>query len=686
MGVAAVATLALYDGMFDFMGWLFDVLRRGESAYLVYNLVNHALALAIMLPATFLAGMTFPLITTALLRGRDGERAIGYTYAANTLGSIVGVILAVHFALPVLGIKGGLVFGAAIDVALGIALLWWGAKGKEAKPLVAWGATAVAALAIVTVAVPVLPERMASGVYRHGRAKLESNRSIDFARDGKTSSITIIRAPSSLAITTNGKPDASISTNPAQPLPDEVTMVMTGLVPLAFKPDARTAAIIGFGSGMTTTTLLGSPNLERVDTIEIEPQMVEGARLFGDIVAPAYADPRSRIVIDDAKSYFARSRLRYDLIVSEPSNPWVSGVASLFTQEFYTRVKRQLNPGGLFVQWIQVYEFNDRLLAMILRALDAEFDDYAVYAANDGDLVIVASPTRLPESPSGAFATWPGMRPLLERVRLASLDEVEGRRIAGKRLIRPLLTVFGDGINSDFYPLVDQDAPKARFAGEMASGLMRTSIAGVPIAEMLTDTPVRELSPVGNPISPPLRLTMLQSAQGSASFLLTGTSASGLLPRDIGLLRAIVWDCASTPPRVRVPELMLDVAEVVNPNLPRERAVAVWQAMRSARCASRLDTNALEWLALFEAVAERNAARMAPLGLELARSDASPGLRSYAAMAAMTGLIASGRNGEAQRFLAAVAGSLPEAVQREPALRLLSVLAQGGIAQQAAAR
>ena len=87
MGIAAIATLALYDGMFDLMGWLLGVAAsRRIGGYVVYNIANHALALAIMLPATFLAGMTFPLITTALLRGRDGERAIGYTYAANTLG------------------------------------------------------------------------------------------------------------------------------------------------------------------------------------------------------------------------------------------------------------------------------------------------------------------------------------------------------------------------------------------------------------------------------------------------------------------------------------------------------------------------------------------------------------------------------------------------------------------------
>jgi hypothetical protein len=205
---------------------------------------------------------------------------------------------------------------------------------------------------------------------------------------------------------------------------------------------------------------------------------------------------------------------------------------------------------------------------------------------------------------------------------------------------------------------------------------------------MLADGRVHDLVLAENPISPPLRLTMLQSASGSAAFLLTGTSAANvppLLPRDIGLLRAILWDCASVPPRVRVPELMLDVAEVVNASLPRERAVAVWQAMKSARCASRLSKQELDWLELFEAVAARNAARMAALGTELApKADATGGLRAYAVMAGATGLIGSERHGEAEGFLAAATRSLPADAQKEPALRLLAVLAQTGVAQQAA--
>ncbi len=130
--------------------------------------------------------------------------------------------------------------------------------------------------------------------------------------------------------------------------------------------------------------------------------MIEGARAFMPVVERAYPDPRSHLVIDDAKAHFARSGRKYDVIISEPSNPWVSGVASLFTGEFYRRVHGQLNDGGLLVQWIQVYEFNLDLLASVLKPLGDVFDDYVVYYAGGGDLVIVASAKGALGEPSGA--------------------------------------------------------------------------------------------------------------------------------------------------------------------------------------------------------------------------------------------------------------------------------------------
>ncbi len=124
-----------------------------------------------------------------------------------------------------------------------------------------------------------------------------------------------------------------------EPAADELTMVLAAAIPLSMHPHAARVANIGFGSGLTTHVLLASQQLERLDSIEIEPLIVEAARRgFGPRIHDVFEDARSHIVYEDAKTFFAASREPYDLIVSEPSNPWVSGVATLFSDEFYGRI------------------------------------------------------------------------------------------------------------------------------------------------------------------------------------------------------------------------------------------------------------------------------------------------------------------------------------------------------------
>jgi spermidine synthase len=118
--------------------------------------------------------------------------------------------------------------------------------------------------------------------------------------------------------------------------------------------------------------------------------MAEAARNFTPLNSNAFADPRSNIVFDDAKTYFSTNNRHYDLIISEPSNPWVSGVSSLFTSEFYRLARRHLKPGGVMLQWFQLYEIDVSLLASVLRALGEVFPDYAIYSSTNGDLLIVA--------------------------------------------------------------------------------------------------------------------------------------------------------------------------------------------------------------------------------------------------------------------------------------------------------
>src|SRR5688572_27546284 len=119
--------------------------------------------------------------------------------------------------------------------------------------------------------------------------------------------------------------------------------------------------------------------------------MVEAARLFWPANRRAFEDDRSRTVTADARAYFASSGRTWDLIMSEPSNPWVSGASSLFTVEFYRHIKGRLAPGGVFAQWMQLYEMNDTLASSVLSAIDSVFQSYEVFYTSASDIVIVAA-------------------------------------------------------------------------------------------------------------------------------------------------------------------------------------------------------------------------------------------------------------------------------------------------------
>src|SRR5438309_6168334 len=163
MGLAALATLPVYDATFSLMEALMQGLARSAAGYRLFNVAGALIAALVMLPATFCAGMTLPLLTAALLRRGRGEAAIGQTYAANTLGAIAGVVLAVHLGLPLLGLKGSLIAGALVDVALGFILL------RTLGARLAYAAIGCAALfAAVAVAVELDANKMTAGVYRYG--------------------------------------------------------------------------------------------------------------------------------------------------------------------------------------------------------------------------------------------------------------------------------------------------------------------------------------------------------------------------------------------------------------------------------------------------------------------------------------------------------------------------------------
>ncbi|PJK15330.1 spermidine synthase [Lysobacteraceae bacterium NML07-0707] len=488
MGLAALFSLLVYSNSFSWVSFLMRVLEHNAEGYALYTLGTAVIAILIMLPAAFFAGTTLPLFTLTLLRAGHGERAIGQVYAWNTIGSIVGVFAAMHLLIPALGLKIALIAAAAVDMGIGVYLLRREADGREhmRRPLL----TALATLAAVALAMQVNfdPAKLASGVFRYGNTSIGKDTQVVFYRDGKTASVSVRYNAGSkhLSIATNGKPDAAVIMDDAlSAAGDEPTMALLAALPLAMHANPKEIGVIGFGSGMSSHTLLGDARVQRVDTIEIEPVMAKAARAFGKRVERAFNDPRSNIIFDDAKAYFSGQQARYDIIISEPSNPWISGIGALFAKEFYQFIPRHLKPDGLFVQWVQLYEIDDRLVSSIMQSLTPAFSDYQAYLSNSHDLIIIATPAgTLP--PLNAERILSGtLGKELARLGFTDAAHLQFRRVADARVLRAQAGLFNIQPNSYYYPVLSLEAPKTRFIGTEAKSLTMLGHASPLLLEAL---------------------------------------------------------------------------------------------------------------------------------------------------------------------------------------------------------
>lgn len=483
MGLAALASLPMFSQSFQWVGWFMGIFPRNESGYYLFSLASGVVALLVMFPAAFFAGMTLPLFTMSLLRRGYGEKSIGRIYAANTLGAIVGVVLAMHVLIPLIGLRLAVTLAALADIVLGLVLLR--ALSATFKPKLYFGALGatlvVASLSLLFGGAD--PRSLASGVFRHGLFELPQGTDVKFLRDGKTATVAFFTQGTVGTIATNGKPDASIEmSDRGIPTDDEYTMVMAASLPLALHPAPERIAVIGWGSGLSTNTLLGSKVPKVVDTIEIEAAMHAGAEGFGNRVLRAYIDPRSQLHVDDARTFFAAGRKKYDVIISEPSNPWVSGVSSLFTRQFYRFLTRHLEQDGVLIQWMQTYELNDPLFYTMVAALIEEYPHVEAYLTNTSDVIFVASHAPIRDFDASQLQD-PGLLADLKRLGLETGPDHEVRRFADRRVLAGLVELYGAPVHTDFHPTVALGAPKSRYKVETVQSVMNLMGVGMPVLE-----------------------------------------------------------------------------------------------------------------------------------------------------------------------------------------------------------
>lgn len=673
MGVAALLTLPLYGLTFDWMSWLLASLERKAENYWIFSLASHFLALLVMFPATFFAGMTLPLITHSLMLQGYGEKAIGYVYAINTFGAIVGVLVAVHIGLPNLGLKGSIILAAAVDILLAVYLFWRFDAPLHRKASVGFASIGIVALLLVHGGVDLSLSKMASGVYRDGKI-LDTPNQVNFHRDGKTATISMTNDGSVLFLRSNGKTDASINMAAnGVPAFDEVTMTLTGAIPLMLKPDSRAVANIGFGSGMTGHVLLASQELEYLDNIEIEPMVVQAAQLMRPFNERVFTDPRSEIHFEDAKSFFSIRNKRYDIIVSEPSNPWVSGIAGLFSREFYRHTKRYLKADGILAQWLQIYEFDMNLLVSVLKALSDQFDRILIVAVDHGDLLILASDSprltadNLREIPDGRLGAD------LARVGVKRIDDIRLRVIGDKEVLAPLLAASGAPENSDFAPYVDQYAAQARFSNETAAEVLYAVTGLLPVRRLLQDWVINEnqtrvtltpLSPLSNPayVSTYLRDQLLGVQMNRPSAI------NEYLEQEYRKVDQAIRECRfGSEHGDRVYTLHQIVVRSLA-FLNADEVTRILDRVESLPCGTNLDAFERLWMGLYRAANDRDFARVEEYVLQIL-AEKERLTRSRSEYLVGLGLIAYAAKGDArgaeefwQRFTAGWTGESREAL------------------------
>ncbi|MDQ7006503.1 MAG: fused MFS/spermidine synthase [Acidobacteriota bacterium] len=352
-------------------------------------------ALVALLPGTLALGALFPIACrmNADAAGEAG-RAVGDVYFINTIGSALGALMAGFVLIPVFGVRRtlGLAVALALLVTAAHFLLLLRPAGR--RQLLGGLASAVIALLFLFSPPGWDRENLVRGLYYQTMLDLDFGVPLQpmeggllsqmlYYREGLNTTVSIHRVPGGVTLRLNGKNDASLG--------DMSTQLLSGHIPMIFGQPAETALVIGFASGVTTgaVTLYGT---QRVDVAEIESAVLEASHYFDAVNHRPLENPKVHVIVDDGRSYLAGTDRKYDLIISEPSNPWISGCSNLFTQEYMQIAKASLNPGGHLLQWIQLYDIELDAFTSILAALTAEFPHVYTFsaAADDSDMMILA--------------------------------------------------------------------------------------------------------------------------------------------------------------------------------------------------------------------------------------------------------------------------------------------------------
>jgi len=433
-------------------------------------------AILILVPAT-LMGMIMPLVLvwTADAGKRAPESLVGQAYALNTLGAISGSIVTTFALIPMASTRFAVFTMAAISIA--IAAIAYQPKRRDADIAIARSLSVGVAAALILAALFIWPRlnlnELSIGAYDSFVRVLAQSRSVPdeqnrpndhrllMYEEGRTATVSVRRDWGITSVAINGRTNASDAD-------DMPTQVVLGQLGVLVAPRLDNALLVGFASGVTAGSVLQSP-IKSVECVELERAAISSSRYFDHVNNHPLNDSRLRMIVDDARTYLRVNPTKYDLIVSEPSHPWVPGVANLFTREFFALGRERLRDDGVFVQWFQTYQLSTESLRSVLATFHEAFPHVAVFrvegAAKGKDLILLGSRTPIDLDRMAERLRDPLSQAELNRVGLRSVNDVRAWFVCDEKRLGS--EVAGAVINTDDNMHVETVAPREAFRPTM---------------------------------------------------------------------------------------------------------------------------------------------------------------------------------------------------------------------------
>jgi spermidine synthase len=481
IGISALLSLCFYE----YLPLMANHIRMGvvqaPENYPLYLTLLFALCIGAMIVPTFCMGIALPAATRVVTKAAaDSGRSIGRLFALNTMGTVVGAIVGGAILLPALGIRHTIEGACVLSVLIGLSVLRASDEGNDklrARTMFSAVCFLVAGGLTYAVFSPELDTRLlTAGMYREKRRipSLEAairgvqTREMLYYADGIDATIAVTTNPPAepggepiIALIINGKVDASSHH-------DMQTQLMVGHLPMMIHPDPKEVLVVGLGAGVTVgATLIGG--VGHVDCIELIPEVVEASRFFSAYNGGAHTDPRFKVFVQDAKTYLLMSEKKYDMIINEPTNLWVSGVPGLFTKEHISAARKCLKDDGIYLEWLHTYEMQDKSLWPLISTFQEVFPYSTVFNVG-GDLIFIGSPS--PFKPDfdkmEKYVAQHDVAQQLERFSIRGLLPILSMQVVAKTSTPGPLVPPREAI-SDFYPKLDYECAEAFFLDATAS-------------------------------------------------------------------------------------------------------------------------------------------------------------------------------------------------------------------------